>query len=131
MNNNIEPHYVNYDFAKFLKEKGFNLHTLTYWDKRDGLIENGIKLDNHNNRGDWGISRPEHWQVIEWLRLNHGIWIHVYYLTEEQAWGWDCYRYKKENGLLNKPAISFSMKLQSPKESYSAAFDYIKNNNLI
>jgi hypothetical protein len=148
MNNNIEPIYVNYDFAKFLKEKGFEEHSdYNQWilakdvdskDESKKFICHSNDLEEYtyiNEEKEHNVYHcltiPEHWQVIEWLRLNHGIWIHVYYLTEEQAWGWDCYRYKKENGLLNKPAISFSMKLQSPKESYSAAFDYIKNNNLI
>jgi hypothetical protein len=70
-------------------------------------------------------------QVVEWLRDNYGIWIHVYYLTEEKCWGWDCYKYLNDNTLLNTPAISFKMNLQSPQEAYLAAFDYIKENNLI
>lgn len=135
MNNNIELHYVNYDFAKFLKSKGFNVpcKQAFYGDVEDEDIEYNEPTTTGDDfiLGEYDCYAPEHWEVVEWLRLNHGIWIHVYYLTEEQAWGWDCYRYKKENRLLNKPAISFSMKLQSPKESYSAAFDYIKNNNLI
>ena len=140
----IKPTYATFEQAKWLKENRFIEPTLTYWSKRDGLIENEITLRNHNERGEWSTSRPEQWQVVEWLRFNHDIWVSVikidgfqdlyYYtitgsseffnngrtITVEE---WDdetCDKMGYNNKYFN-----------SPQEAYSAAFDYIKDNNLI
>jgi hypothetical protein len=138
MNNNIEPHYVDFNTAKWLKEKGFIEPTLTYWSKRDGLIENEITLRNHNGRGEWGTSRPEQHVVVEWLRVNHGIHIGIDAWLQEDGsnQGYDYCVYKTwkdkidyELKLLNS---STQIKLyNTPQSAYAAAFDYIKDNNLI
>ena len=138
MNNKIEPHYVDFNTAKWLKEKGFIEPTLTYWSKRDGLIENEITLRNHNGRGEWGTSRPEQHVVVEWLRINHGIHIGIDAWLQEDGsnQGYDYCVYKTwkdkidyELKLLNS---STQIKLyNTPQSAYAAAFDYIKDNNLI
>jgi hypothetical protein len=138
MNNKIEPYYVDFNTAKWLKEKGFNESTLTYWSKRDGLIENEITLKNHNGRGEWGTSRPEQHVVVEWLRVNHGIHIGIDAWLQEDGsnQGYDYCVYKTwkdkidyELKLLNS---STQIKLyNTPQSAYAAAFDYIKDNNLI
>jgi hypothetical protein len=127
MNNKIEPTYVTFEQAKWLKEKGFNESTLTYWSKRDGLIENEITLRNHNGRGEWGTSRPEQHVVVEWLRINHGIWVYLEIEDDMSTFTWNCV-YKMKNGICKDYDEKF---YKSPKEAYSAAFDYIRENNLI
>jgi|694.fasta_scaffold88259_7 hypothetical protein len=60
--------------------------------------------------------------VVEWLRVNHGIWICVNKSKDAEDNGW--FHYYVDN--------KWSAKLyDTPQEAYSAAFDYIKNNNLI
>jgi hypothetical protein len=128
MNNKIEPYYVDFNTAKWLKEKGFNESTLTYWSKRDGLIENEITLRNHNGRGEWGTSRPEQHVVVEWLRINHGIWVQVsyYYEDEDKIENWyNIIHIKKDDRETQNDDFS------SPQQAYSEAFDYIRKNNLI
>jgi hypothetical protein len=129
----IKPTYVTFEQARKLKQKGFNTPCQFLYvdgkyrinsEKEGDLIDN--RYPSTHIPIDWCLA-PEQWQVIEWLRVVHGIWIHIYYLTEEKCWGWDCYRYEKENGLLNEPAISFKMNLKSPQEAYSLAFDYVLN----
>ena len=138
MNNKIEPTYVTFEQGKYFKEKGFIEPTLTYWSKRDGLIENEITLRNHNGRGEWGTSRPEQHVVVEWLRINHSIHIGIDAWLQEDGsnQGYDYCVYKTwkdkidyELKLLNS---STQIKLyNTPQSAYAAAFDYIKDNNLI
>ena len=133
MKNEIKPTYVTWEQAKWIKEKGFIEPTLTYWSKRDGLIENEISLRNHNERGEWGTSRPEQHVVVEWLRVNHGIWIKVnWYNYNNNNIFWS-YTIEK---IVNYPdPIDYTPNntpnTNSPQSAYSAAFDYIKDNNLI
>jgi hypothetical protein len=120
----IEPKYVTFEQAKWVKEKGFNIPTLTFY-------LDGKPMFNHNKEprnsnilpGNIDVARPEQWQVVECLRLNHGIWIYC--------------KYQKRGKIifviedLQGNNITISPDLNSPQEAYSAAFDYIKDNNLI
>jgi hypothetical protein len=130
MKNEIKPTYVTWEQAKWIKEKGFIEPTLTYWSKRDGLIENEITLRNHNGRGEWGTSRPEQHVVVEWLRINHGIWITIDIIN-------NLFKYKilKCEGIVSQTFGNeikcSSFDYNSPQEAYSEAFDYIRKNNLI
>ena len=131
MKNEIKPTYVTWEQAKWIKEKGFIEPTLTYWSKRDGLIENEINLRNHNERGEWGTSRPEQHVVVEWLRVNHGVWVSVNIAIDDK-WYFELYNLKdKRNAEIIIEDEGITDFHSSPKEAYSAAFDYIKDNNLI
>ena len=97
-----------------------------------------VKGTKSNNSDKNYISRPEQWQVVEWLRVNHGIWIKVdHFLTNENTVDWDFEIDKVDNDLDEKsnyiPLVSFDIErsFETPQEAYSAAFDYIKENNLI
>jgi hypothetical protein len=131
----MKPHYVTFEQAKLLKEKGFNEFDNNHYYDKNGVIFFCQTFSESYKQIVAGkgsnISAPEQWQVVQWLLEKYGVWIHVYYLTEDLCWGWDCYYYKNENGLINEPAFSFSMNLQSPQQAYSAAFDYILNNLLV
>jgi hypothetical protein len=135
MKQEIKPAYITFEQAKWLKENRFIEPTLTYWSKRDGLIENEITLRNHNERGEWSTSRPEQWQVVEWLRVNHGIWVSVDWCFSEKKpstlvkWSFNLSNVgNREKSIILSKTITF---YNSPQEAYSAAFDYIKDNNLI
>jgi hypothetical protein len=135
MKQEIKPAYITFEQAKWLKENRFIEPTLTYWSKRDGLIENEITLRNHNERGEWSTSRPEQWQVVEWLRFNHDIWVSVDWCFSEKKpstlvkWSFNLSNVgNREKSIILSKTITF---YNSPQEAYSAAFDYIKDNNLI
>jgi hypothetical protein len=145
---NIEPTYVSFEQAKFLKEKGFGKWTgdikttdychakyfhnkpsgygLINWKETDILYISGY--DNWVNEypycNIWTYA-PEQWQIVEWLRVNHGIWISVQPNEPFTDDDW-CMKIFKNNKL----AISLEG-YNSPQEAYSAAFDYILTNNLI
>lgn len=112
----IKPTYVSFEQAKWLFEKGFK----------------GIQIDYGLNQMLNNSKTPEQWQVVEWLRINHGIWLYVKRGCEI-----------RNNEAFDKfqPIIEFIPQIKfditdlptfdSPQEAYSAAFDFIKQNNLI
>jgi len=131
----IKPKYVTFEQAKLLKEKGFNLPCFYYYEN-DKLIEpyleNGSSTDTefkvelsdlleHFNKWSKRISVPEQWQVVEWLRVNHGIWVWV-----EKGRNPENFYPVIDSG---KEIASFKylpkMWRDTPQEVYSAAFDYI------
>ena len=127
MTQEIKPTYVTFEQAKSLKEKGFDVLTW-YCYLKDRTVqfssgdENDVDLYNHNLWDNY--SMPEQWQVVEWLRVNHGIWVCVL-IPSETTW------YFKIESIDTKSLIFITSGYSSPQEAYSAAFDYIKNNNLI
>jgi hypothetical protein len=152
----IKPVYITFEQAKWLKEKGFGKWTgdikttdychakyfhnkpsgygLINWKETDILYISGY--DNWVNEYpycDIWTYAPEQWVVVEWLRVNHGIWVDVgvgnlfhkckfYILIKTyNVDRWDL------TSLDNKTHSPYD----SPQEAYSAAFDYILTNNLI
>jgi hypothetical protein len=108
----IEPTYITFEQAKWVNKKGLLISCEKRYNK------NGT----FNYSKNWSISAPEQWQVVEWLRVNHGIWIWVENYPNE------------DNFTPQIPKANLSKILgyyKSPQEAYSAAFDYIKDNNLI
>lgn len=149
MTQEIKPTYVTFEQGKWLKEKGFDEYCDQYYSQAlfegtnkdwEGIFPKFTvfkRSDFHfnskpqNNDLWFECSAPEQWQVVEWLRVNHGIWITVdidingvyknfirKYNSKDRAWE-------------VKYATSISEKYYAPQEAYSAAFDYILNNNLV
>jgi hypothetical protein len=123
----IKPTYITFEQAKWLKEKGFNEVTTTWMQRGDGIsgdVEG--KRDYWNSKGSIYTSLPEQWQVVEWLRVNHRVWITVKRDTQYNRFYWS----------IQKPIPSLyeisdsSFTFNSPQEAYSAAFDFIKDNDL-
>ena len=127
MNNKIEPHYVDFNTAKWLKEKGFDVNVKSYYTTSEEFTPkdyyyfgNEINYNspvNDVNTINGTISRPEQWQVVEWLRVNHGIWVYV-----KLRFGHEF--------VIQKTAVPFEIiytdgTFKSSQEAYSAAFDYI------
>jgi hypothetical protein len=146
---NIQPTCVSFEQAKWLKEKGFDEETLYFYNQQ-GKIHDLEDVFNYGGEGgmfitDWYkkynsnqgyvkdvYSAPEQWQVVEWLRVNRGIWIQVNISKYGMFY---C------NILENQPTknidvpMSYEMICQlndfkAPQEAYSAAFDYIINHLL-
>jgi len=144
MSKEIKPVYVTYDQAVWLKEKGFDVPTLAYRQKsavvgNETILPLALPDDEFQWKPfDWNnyskdvpyYSIPEQWQVVEWLRVNHGIWISV----DKQ--NYKLFKWRVSNMRLRNDAISdliekSDFNYDSPQEAYSAAFDYIISNNLI
>lgn len=127
--NTIEPTYVSFEQAKWLKEKGYKSKS-RYYDGSGKLVsvpnipENDYRHTN-NYMQTFRWEAPEQSQVVEWLRLNHGIWVTAEMIPFEKGRFFeysicDFDNCLKQNGVY-----------ESPQEAYSAAFDYINENNLI
>jgi len=142
----IKPAYTTFEQAKFLKEKGFNeptTHLYEYaltsqkdeetgeysgafgWEKGECNLIQGYFINNYtsdySNENWYMCSAPEQWQIIEWLRINHGIWIEVRlsYFGEFVT-------------VIKRPKrVELEGSKSTPQEAYSVAFDYIFKNNLI
>jgi hypothetical protein len=132
---------VTYEQALWLKEKGFDEISRKYYLPRNPLmtkddltvsLKENKDSDNFNHPSyAWLCLAPEQHEVIEWLRVKHEIWVSVdidingmykkiirKYNSKDRAWE-------------VKYATSISEKYHTPQEAYSAAFDYIRTNNLI
>lgn len=135
----IEPKYVTFEQAKLLKEKGFHETTFSYFKISEEHIFNKFP-DYEQDPDDWNnnsyldcYSRPEQWQVVEWLRVNHSLFIIPLPTIE----GYYCYKIidvqLDPEKIIERPPYNNvdGVDYKLPEEAYSAAFDYIKNNNLI
>ena len=189
----IKPTYVDFNTAKLLKSKGFNLKTNCYYYEdgqfREYYIEDFVGMDYgskyvveieeffHNWNDDYvtkkdgsrcfgcgknkgyfeTFSAPEQHVVVEWLRINHGIWIcinpaitekktkyYFYSISKEDnldASDWQklsgevmqaCYQDVEGNfinyDLYEIKVFEMGFGFKTPQECYSAAFDYVLNN---
>jgi hypothetical protein len=79
----IEPKYVSFEQAKWLKEIGFDLPTEA-WYHRDTKRFNLNSLRFSMNKLTDNYAAPEHWELVEWLRVNHGIWVGVSILKNDE-----------------------------------------------
>jgi hypothetical protein len=126
--NNIEPKYVTFEQAKWLEKIGFNIKEYLRIDN-----ENPLNLNSNFNPREyqpWYLDLNQ-WQVVEWLRINHDIEIcHVTYKNTKGKYDCiiiaDCFDTEMSTMHLTR-----NKWFNSPQEAYSAAFDYIKENNLI
>jgi SH3-like domain-containing protein len=132
MNNKIKPKYINFEQAKGFSELGFNLQCPNRYNQQGEILDASQLLDSlkdfesfdawMKNKEENYYKCPEQHQVVEWLRLNHGIWVEV--LTEKSLFIFQIKKIGKEGFIAGK----FE---NTPQEAYSAAFDYVLNNNLI
>ena len=153
----IQPTYVTYNQAVWLKEKGFDIHCDYFYVTPKSKI---FGIDEHNRYyprkniskklhkiGDCAvvnidhlIQAPEQWLVIEWLRLNHGIEVVVIPDSSSQSQ----LLLRKYTYSIFTPINGSNLHCQigrdkdknivyflNPHNAYSAAFDYIISNNLI
>jgi hypothetical protein len=121
-NMEIKPAYVTFEQAKWLKEKGFDVECkmcVEEGDERPLPFNCGNTI--HKNSLHPYYSAPEQWQVVEWLRVNHGIWITVTSISQE-SWQWH----------ITKPGDSlgklYEEDFYSPQEAYEAAIEYCLRN---
>jgi hypothetical protein len=145
MNNKIEPCYINFNQAKLLKEKGFDCETEHFYtDIKKPRLSKGIEYmsdayvrwwkwnsmpDNYPTESkDVLCSAPEQWQVIEWLRINHGIWIYTWYSSINMTYRVWYQNLNIKGKDTNPNEISLNKICNTPQEVYSEVFDYILTN---
>lgn len=136
----IQPPYITFEQAKWLKEKGFDLPVFSYF-RNENSVWNFYPIFEQNP-DNWNsdsyikcYSRPEQWQVCEWLRIKHGIWILII-PTVTSNWTYKTIRVIGEvdndviSGLKSvsdlppyKDVCGYDF--STPQEAYSAAFDCI------
>jgi hypothetical protein len=132
----MEPKYITFEQAKWLKEKGFDVPVKSMYHDEE-FIYGGADY-NHNNKEEqklWNclkLSAPEQYQVVDWLLEKHNLWVHC---TKDGGWWFPIIEnYYDENNQGTIIEDLSKMKkgyFNSPQEAYSAVFDYILNNNLI
>jgi hypothetical protein len=133
--NEIKPTYVSFEQAKLLFEKcnlkredlGFKHGSVSkpYYTEKGEF--NGDCLEHIKNILNKTPSilyaAPEQWQVIEWLRVNHGLFI-IAVPNETRKGKWHYHRFDLlETGRDSEPELVD--KFNTPQEATSAAIDYV------
>jgi hypothetical protein len=134
----MEPKYITFEQAKFFSSKELDIDCTSFYVKPNcklfSVDEHGrhysikntpkklYKLGEHFVLKDENVFlAPEQHQVVDWLLGKHGIWIYSDFLG---SWKYVIVKLQDNS---RRTVEHFN----SPQEAYSAAFDYIKNNNLI
>jgi len=122
---------ITFEQAVWLQSIGFDSDYCSYCYTKEGKIKRA-SVTNKWIQEDGGFYNttniciaPEQHQVVEWLYKKHGIWISIFHKRHSE---------NKHFGYLIKLSNGIEIKLwefYSSKEAYSAAFDYIRLNNLI
>ncbi len=138
----IKPTYVTFEQAKLLKEKGFDeacanayfcytnsICELLYPNPEifgyNYLFQNSVdfnKNENPNSITNNNCAAPEQWQVIEWLRIKHGIWISI----QQDVDKYDAYIKNKKYDRTKVQHVT--NQFDTPQKATSAAFDYTLRN---
>lgn len=138
----MEPKYITFEQAKWIKEKGYEIDTdevLFYIDEVNNIKEHQLKnrdivyTSPHHSMKENEYRTYHHWEFIDWLLEKHGIFIEVFANdTEENHNDWIYWYNITMTRKKGEPRIWIDgSPKDSPKEAYSVAFDYIKDNNLI
>jgi len=133
----IKPTYVTFEQAKLLKKAEFfdkniynevRLSQPYYYDPK-GILRD---IDKAFGEKDYDLrdcyNAPEQWQVVEWLRIKHNIWIKVdiAWLNcsngKWKSWSWSLMNLEKCEPIITTKLITTRT---TPQEAYSAAFDYV------
>jgi hypothetical protein len=135
MNNEIKPHYVDFNTAKLLKEKGFDLKSKYHYPKLSERQEICSLTDWNNFTDMTGNSEyftaPEQWQVVEWLRVNHTIHLMITMCDgttmTNSGISYTCHYIVMtlENIEPEQRISGYTKSYNTPQKAYSAALDYI------
>lgn len=130
--------YTTYEQAKWLKEKGYEIATdevLFCRDEINNIEEHQIKnRDVIYNGGTFYVVDEDEYrvyeqhQVVDWLLEEHGIWVSVSQVQQQDTFTWEVVQSNKEKWYsIDWCGDDFG----SPKDAYSSAFDYIRENVLL
>lgn len=118
-----ETEYITFEQASLLKEKGFDEECKTVFYQADNAeicVEDFIEDETI---GGYYTKRAEQYKVVEWLRINYGEFIS----TEIYLGKYRYVIYKVNNTESCRTAWRDNKLFDSPKEAYSAAFNFILN----
>ena len=138
----MTPTYVTFKQAVALKDKGFDEELNTVYNLKSEPTKSYYNtMKNSDIEHGTICTRPEQWMVVEWLRVNHGIWISVnpdiieYNNSKDTIeWMFKVYRlpvYLKNGkiwGTIDNGRYDDIYYYSTPEKAYSAAFDYILTN---
>jgi hypothetical protein len=130
----IKPTYTTLKQSKVLKEKGFDEECrMCVEDGDDRPLPFDCGRELHKNSLHPYYSAPEQWVVVEWLRINHDIWVSVGVgnLFHGDKFFILIKKYNIDRWELTPLDNERHSPYDTPQEAYSAAFDYILTNNLI
>jgi len=141
MTQEIKPTYVTFEqyesycdlkLLQLLYDKGFRFKLETEGHR---VINN--LAEQRFNEGDVSYCNNyiTYSVVVEWLRINHGIWVEIKPECYGNHWYVNlniCSREAWDNLYKRNEVLSafreFNNEHPTPQEAYSAAFDYILNN---
>jgi hypothetical protein len=106
---------INFEIAKLLKEKGFDIEKQNFYNSH-GQLNTDIE--------DFFIPRyeaPTIAEVVMWLYEKHGIWITVTSVSQES---WQCHMTKKGDSL----GKCYLEDFYTPTEAYEAGVEYVLKN---
>jgi hypothetical protein len=118
---NIQSTHATFEQSKLLKEKGFNISCKEGWYVAQLDPYKG-QLFPDDTGGKHEIEKPEQWQIVEWLRVEKGIWVCVNINGLDKLFTFDIHNYKQKGCSLESILDGGFI---TPQEAYSAAFDYI------
>tara|TARA_R110000868_G_scaffold400365_1_gene674689 strand:+ start:302 stop:718 length:417 start_codon:yes stop_codon:yes gene_type:complete len=135
---NIQPKYITFKQNVLLKEKGFDYHILLqgFADEYDYTVEGSyhrrhvsdFSEEAYPNEKLW-IPVPEQHQVIEWLRIKHGIWVSINPCIKQDIFLKDKWYFSIHKlDTIEPNTFPNYTNYNTPQEAYSAAFDYVLNN---
>ena len=120
---------VNFEIAKLLKEKGFDIPCREGWinylvsftgETKMPDDESNLVIDRLGNRHL--IERPTIAEVIMWLYEKHKVWISPW-MASEKSWGFHILRCSDGHVISRNEGLK-----NSPTEAYEAAILYTLNN---
>jgi hypothetical protein len=131
-----QPTYVTFEQAKKFKEKGLSAKSDKYWvmmTKDEYTEMSDVQLEDLDYSvgigGNLVIIKYQQWQVVEWLRVNHGIWVEVNHCGTFNEFAFKICKLNNKNVKTEPHYISdYGKGWNVPQEAYSAAFDYVLNN---
>jgi len=118
----IKPTYVTFEQAKLLKEKGFDVRLKKVYNILGELWDSHYQYMENSNPDCGAVCvAPEQWQVVEWLRVKHDIWIEICCFKSDNC-GFSIW-------LINKGYYELEqVEYKSPQEATSSAIDYVLTN---
>jgi hypothetical protein len=134
----INPAYITFEQARLLKEKGIKFNCDNNWEEGKRSTTPDIwKLNGYGEAATNYYPAPEQWQVVEWLRLTHGIWVSVDWMKRIKPYnsGFYCHlrgtnkSLNRDNFIVINDTLNPGYEVfNSPTEAYEAAIEYILNN---
>jgi hypothetical protein len=130
----IERFHVSFEQSMRLKLKGFDLEVISAWEQSSKDVRIVEAMYSYDKYQDWNkysdrefpkyniyYSCPEYFEVIEWFRIKHGIWICVDFSEVDESFTYKIHLIKSDK----LPRIFTDCGYESPQEATSAAINYV------